>query len=258
MVPTMGALHRGHLSLVHASVEENDITVVTIFVNPIQFNNPEDLLNYPKTLDKDLQLLSQTDDVVAFVPSTEEIYPVKPFLKFHFGHLEYDMEGEFRSGHFNGVAMVVAKLLNIVNPDKAYFGQKDLQQFAVIRQLVDDLSFPVELKCMPIIRESDGLALSSRNRRLSPAERQVAPIFHQALKLSSVLIAEDAEIRVIDQKVQDLFESSEAQLEYFKIVDPISMEPVESISEKTKVALCIAGYVGEIRLIDNLIVENEH
>ncbi len=257
LVPTMGALHDGHLSLVKKSIQDNHITVTSIFVNPVQFNNPDDLIRYPGTLEEDLTLLGEVGDHVVFYPEQQEMYADKPVVSMDFGELERRMEGEFRPGHFNGVGIVVAKLLGIAKPHKAYFGQKDLQQFAVIQQLVKDLSYDVELKCMPIIREPDGLALSSRNRRLSPAERKKAPIFYEALKMAEKLYLQGNSIDFIGTEVRNLFDSGEVILEYFEIVDACSLEKIEDTTKKN-VAMCIAGYVGEIRLIDNVIIGNEY
>ncbi|MTI37996.1 pantoate--beta-alanine ligase, partial [Fulvivirga lutimaris] len=167
LVPTMGALHDGHAALLKASLAENDVTVCSIFVNPTQFNNDEDLKNYPRTYEEDIEFLKSFECDIVFNPSAEEMYPKSPSLKFNFADLEQSMEGSYRPGHFNGVAIVVSKLFNIVNPDRAYFGQKDLQQYRIISQLVEDLSYNIELRQIPIKRDENGLALSSRNKRLS-------------------------------------------------------------------------------------------
>lgn len=254
LVPTMGALHEGHLALIRQSVEENELTVCSIFVNPIQFNNAEDLEKYPRVMDADIALLKTFPGLVVFAPSSPEMYPQKPLIHFDFGALGQVMEGKFRTGHFNGVAIVVSKLFHMVQPNRAYFGQKDLQQCMVIRRLIEDLSFPIELKICDTIREPDGLALSSRNRRLNPSERQAAPAIYQALSLARDHILSDPQNRAA------FFEESEAilkkanfQVEYFQLVDLHSLEEVQVPEAKQTLALCIAGYLGSVRLLDNLI-----
>ncbi|MEM6359808.1 MAG: pantoate--beta-alanine ligase [Bacteroidota bacterium] len=254
LVPTMGALHEGHSSLVKASLSENDITVTSIFINPVQFDNVEDFKRYPQTLESDLIELQKLGNTVVFIPSQQEMYPEKTILRLEFGSLQQEMEGKFREGHFNGVGIVVGKLFNIIKPDKAYFGQKDLQQYAVINQLVKDFSFDVKLRCMPILREDDGLAFSSRNQRLDAKGRTEAIILYKSLELAKDLIVEKVSIEEIIVKVQNLFGQSTVDLEYFEIVDPVSLMPIQSYNTQTNIALCIAGRVGKIRLIDNMII----
>ncbi len=258
LVPTMGALHEGHLSLVKGSVDDNDITVTSIFVNPVQFNNPGDLAHYPRTLDEDLAMLQRYKGQVVFHPSANEVYKQEPMITLGFGPLGKILEGQFRPGHFHGVGMVVAKLFNIVKPHRAYFGQKDLQQFAVIRRLVEDFSFDVELKCMPIIREPDGLALSSRNKRLDPDERQKAAKLYEALGIAHDLYRRRVSPDQVKKEVEGFFSMSDVTLEYFEIVNASSLNPLQSTFANEPVALCIAAYVGEVRLIDNLIIGNEY
>ncbi len=258
LVPTMGALHEGHLSLVKGSVDDNDITVTSIFVNPVQFNNPGDLALYPRTLDEDLAMLQRYKGQVVFHPSANEVYKQEPMITLGFGPLGKTLEGQFRPGHFHGVGMVVAKLFNIVKPHRAYFGQKDLQQFAVIRRLVEDFSFDVELKCMPIIREPDGLALSSRNKRLDPDERQKAAKLYEALGIAHDLYRRRVSPDQVKKEVEGFFSMSDVTLEYFEIVNASSLNPLQSTFANEPVALCIAAYVGEVRLIDNLIIGNEY
>ena len=258
LVPTMGALHEGHLSLVKGSVNDNDITVTSIFVNPVQFNNPGDLAHYPRTLDEDLAMLQRYKGQVVFHPSANEVYKQEPMITLGFGPLGKILEGQFRPGHFHGVGMVVAKLFNIVKPHRAYFGQKDLQQFAVIRRLVEDFSFDVELKCMPIIREPDGLALSSRNKRLDPDERQKAAKLYEALGIAHDLYRRRVSPDQVKKEVEGFFSMSDVTLEYFEIVNASSLNPLQSTFANEPVALCIAAYVGEVRLIDNLIIGNEY
>ncbi|MCG8391390.1 MAG: pantoate--beta-alanine ligase [Cytophagales bacterium] len=254
LVPTMGALHEGHLSLVKGSVDDNDITVTSIFVNPVQFNNPGDLAHYPRTLEEDLAMLQRYKGQVVFHPSANEVYKQEPMITLGFGPLGKILEGQFRPGHFHGVGMVVAKLFNIVKPHRAYFGQKDLQQFAVIRRLVEDFSFDVELKCMPIIREPDGLALSSRNKRLDPDERQKAAKLYEALGIAHDLYRRRVSPDQVKKEVEGFFSKSDVALEYFEIVNASSLNPLQSTFANEPVALCIAAYVGEVRLIDNLII----
>ena len=254
----MGALHEGHLSLVKGSVDDNDITVTSIFVNPVQFNNPGDLAHYPRTLDEDLAMLQRYKGQVVFHPSANEVYKQEPMITLGFGPLGKTLEGQFRPGHFHGVGMVVAKLFNIVKPHRAYFGQKDLQQFAVIRRLVEDFSFDVELKCMPIIREPDGLALSSRNKRLDPDERQKAAKLYEALGIAHDLYRRRVSPDQVKKEVEGFFSMSDVTLEYFEIVNASSLNPLQSTFANEPVALCIAAYVGEVRLIDNLIIGNEY
>ncbi len=257
LVPTMGALHQGHLSLLGACKRDNDISVCSIFVNPTQFNNPEDLKLYPRHWDKDLSILEQEGCDAVFLPGEEEMYRENPRMSLHFGMLEEVMEGKFRPGHFNGVGLVVSKLFHILSPDKAYFGQKDLQQFAIIRQLVTDMSFQIELICEPIVREADGLAMSSRNMRLNPEERQTATALYASLKRgASALLAGDDPGKIKIDNMQWL-EKQGVVPEYFEIVDSETLKPVMNHFEKKLVALCVAGNVGPVRLIDNILIEKE-
>ena len=255
LVPTMGALHEGHLSLVRRSNAENDFTVATLYVNPTQFNNPDDLARYPRTLDADRQLLESAGCAVLFAPTDAEMYPAPATLRFSFGDLETVMEGQFRPGHFNGVATVVSKLFHHAEPAVAYFGQKDLQQFAVIRRLVQDLAFPLRLVRCPIVREPDGLAMSSRNRRLEPEARKVAAVLSYALREAAEALQQTKSPEVAKGLIGQIFYPIEGVfLEYFEVVDAASLQPVTTPDGHAEVALCIAAYVGEVRLIDNLIV----
>lgn len=253
LVPTMGALHQGHLSLISASRQMNNITVCSVFVNPTQFNNAHDLAVYPRTLEADCQLLENAGCEVVFAPSVEEMYPQLPHLKFDFGSLETVMEGKFRPGHFNGVGIVVSKLFHIVQPDNAYFGQKDLQQCAVINRLVKDLSFSLDLHICPTQREKDGLAMSSRNRNLSTQERALAPQLYKALKSASEKLRTEPSAKVKNWVEQYLKTTEGIDLEYFEISDFETLEPSEELIEG-KTALCIAAFLGKTRLIDNLII----
>lgn len=256
-VPTMGALHEGHLSLIRTCNKENDITICSIFVNPTQFNNSEDLKKYPRELDRDCDLLESNGCNYVFVPREGEIYSkANPVIQFGFGYLDEVMEGKYRPGHFNGVATIVLKLFNIVDPDKAYFGQKDLQQFVVIKSLVDELDFNLQLRCMPIVREKDGLAMSSRNMRLKDESRKVAQIFSASLHRAKALLLHGDSIRSVKEKLQQEFDREQgANLEYFEIVNAQDLRPLGKADDKINIALCIAGYVGGVRLIDNVIIE---
>ena len=263
-IPTMGALHEGHLALVQCAKNEVEIAVCSIYVNPTQFNNPTDLEKYPRTLENDIKLLETVFCDVLFVPENAEMYPEKNILKFDFGTLETVMEGRFRPGHFNGMATVVCKLFNIVQPNKAYFGQKDLQQYMVVRQFIADLSFPIELVCYPIVREKGGLAMSSRNKRLTPTQREIAPKLYEALLIAQNLLQnkdknQQKTISEIKEEVLVFLKNIEGiKVEYFEIVEKntlISLENLDNISQKTRIALCIAAFLGEVRLIDNLLLE---
>jgi pantoate--beta-alanine ligase len=251
----MGALHQGHLELVKIAKQYSDVVVVSIFVNPTQFNNQQDFEKYPKTLDKDLDLLNKSGVDYLFLPDTMEIYPSKPMLSIDFGHLDKILEGAFRPGHFNGVGIVVSKLLNIVKPHEAFFGQKDLQQVAVIKRLVLDLSFDVKINVVSTIREEDGVALSSRNLRLSQDSRQSARIISKALFFAKTELLAGRSWLSIRQKINQMFESeSLAKLEYFELVTSDTFFVLEDIREDKNVSICAAAYFGEVRLIDNVSV----
>lgn len=253
-VPTMGALHEGHIRLIEKAKQENDIVVSSIFVNPIQFNNPDDLSRYPRTLEEDCQKLEAAGCDVVFAPSADEMYPEPPTLRLNFGELETIMEGAFRPGHFNGVGLVVGKLFNIVQPNRAYFGQKDLQQVAVVRRLIRDLSFPVELVRCPTIREADGLAMSSRNRNLTPDQRIEAVTLFKALTLAQNLLTEGQSTAQTKEAVIDVFSSNpNFRLEYIDVVNADTMQPVEEVLAPGQTAICLAAHLGQVRLIDNLV-----
>ena len=255
-VPTMGALHAGHLALVRRCKQENDLAVCSIYVNPAQFNSGEDLANYPRTLEADRQLLQGAGCDVLFAPTDAQMYPQPAHLKMDFGSLETVLEGRFRPGHFNGVGIVVAKLFHIVQPGAAYFGQKDLQQCLVVRQLIRDLSFPIEMKIHPTVREADGLAMSSRNRRLASAQRAAAPLLYQALLGAREILANGGTVESARETVRiQLLQSSEIRLEYFEVADSQSLAEITSATVPPPYALCIAAHLGSVRLIDNLLVE---
>jgi pantoate--beta-alanine ligase len=253
-VPTMGALHAGHASLIETSRKANDLTVCSIFVNPIQFNNIEDLAKYPRTLDTDCALLEPAGCDVVFAPTAEEMYPEKALLKFDFGDLERVMEGAFRPGHFNGVGIVVSKLFNIVQPDRTYFGQKDLQQVAVVRRMMIDLGFQIELHPCPTLREADGLAMSSRNRNLLPENRPVASLIFKTLTQAQEKILVGETIETVKTFVSQAFAAEpKFNLEYFEISNTYTLQPVESKQPEGQNALCIAAFLGKVRLIDNFV-----
>ncbi len=253
-VPTMGALHVGHLKLLKASIQANDITVCSIFVNPIQFNSPVDLEKYPRVLDEDSQLLQSIACDILFAPSVEEMYPFgMPELTINFGYLNTILEGQFRNGHFSGVGIVVSKLFNIIQPDNAYFGQKDFQQCLVVKQMIREFSFPINIKIIETEREADSLAISSRNKRLTIVERQIAPIIYQTLQWAAgqLFILILSEIKI---KVAQTINNAGLKLEYVDLVDSNSGKLADAIHPNQQYAICIAAILGEVRLIDNLIV----
>lgn len=256
-VPTMGALHEGHLQLVRTAAAENDVVVVSIFVNPTQFNNADDFKLYPRTLENDAQLLQGTGADVIFAPSVEQMYPRPSVLRFDFGPLERVMEGAKRPGHFNGVGIVVSKLFHLARPHRAYFGQKDWQQVAVVNQLVADLSFDLEIVSCPTIREDDGLAMSSRNRRLSPEARAVAPRLHEALQQAAVSLHDGASPGDAQRQAADwLRQFPEFELEYLEVADARTLEPAWSGPAPDRpLVICLAAWLGGVRLIDNVLVE---
>ena len=254
LVPTMGALHKGHLSLIEASKAQNDLTVCSIFVNPTQFNNAHDLSIYPRTLEADCEMLESVNCEVVFAPNAHDIYPTLPNLKFDFGDLERVMEGKFRPGHFNGVGIVVSKLFNIIQPDHAYFGQKDLQQCAIINRLVKDLSHNLKLHICPTQRETDGLAMSSRNRNLTPEQRQTAPEIYKALQKAVELLKGKNSSQSVKGFITSQLDNTQGiEVEYFEISDFETLQPINELSEG-KTALCIAAFMGKTRLIDNVII----
>lgn len=252
LVPTMGALHAGHASLVKRSVTENDATVVSVFVNPTQFNDKNDLAKYPRTLEADCRLLEQCGVTVVFAPSVEEIYPEPDMRHFSFPPLDTVMEGAYRPGHFNGVCQIVSKLFDLVKPDRAYFGEKDFQQLAIIREMVRQLKFPLQIVGCPIVREADGLALSSRNTRLSAEQRQ------QALKISQTLFASvdyaaTHTVAQTQQFVEDAIAAAPGlRLEYFELVDGNTLQKITDWADTDYAVGCITVFCGEVRLIDNI------
>lgn len=255
LVPTMGALHEGHLSLIRASKADNDLTIATIYVNPTQFNNSKDLENYPKSLEGDITLLQGEKCDVLFQPSDEEMYGMTRHLKFEFGHLDNTLEGKFRPGHFSGVALVVSKLFNIVNPDRAYFGQKDYQQFKIIEQLNNELKFFVDLRSVPIAREPSGLALSSRNQRLSTEGKRDALLLVESLDFIRTEINKGEEFRKLKTRIKSLFKKRDnMNLEYLELADKHTLKLIDQPNNPQDAILLIAAFVDDVRLIDNMMV----
>lgn len=251
-VPTMGALHDGHLQLVKRCVKENDFVVVSVFVNPTQFNDKNDLINYPRTLDRDVMLLEDAGCDVVFAPEVDEMYPEEDHRKFDFGLLDKVMEGKYRPGHFNGVAQIVSKLFYAVTPDRAYFGEKDFQQLAIIRRMVKQMGMPVKIVGCPIVREADGMALSSRNVRLSPQQRKNAVKISETLFKSRTFVSERSIGETIDYVIESLNRIPEMRVEYFEIVDGDTLQPITSWNDTEYVVGCITVFCGEVRLIDNV------
>lgn len=251
-VPTMGALHDGHISLVKRSVEENDVTVVSVFVNPTQFNDKADLERYPRTEEADKKLLEAAGCDIVFMPQVEEMYPEEDTRVFNFGSIGTVMEGKYRPGHFNGVAQIVSKLFYAVEPTRSYFGEKDFQQVAIIRDMVKQLNIPVEIIACPIIREESGLARSSRNELLTAEERKKAALISQVLS-KSVNFAKEMSVEEVKNWVNDQFKSDDTfKMDYYDIVDGNSLQSVSSWDESDYIVGCIAIYCGKIRLIDNI------
>lgn len=252
-VPTMGALHEGHLALVRRSKEENDVTVVSIFVNPLQFNNEDDLVKYPRVLEEDLKLLKAQKVDVVFTPDEGDFYPNKPIITINFGLLSKSLEGEFREGHFEGVGVVVCKLLHLVSPSRAYFGLKDLQQFVLIRRMCLDLNFACEVVGVETIRELSGLALSSRNKLLSPVGKSDALVIYNGLRNIEVGIRQGQSLDNLLAQAQEIFAKKEGfELEYIEAIDPNDFSIVSNYEDLDELAVCVAGYVEGVRLIDNL------
>lgn len=255
-VPTMGALHRGHLSLVQQAAEQTDVVVVSIFVNPTQFNNPDDLKRYPRTLEQDAALLSSTSCAAIFAPSVSEIYPEHDTRVFDFGLLAEVMEGKFRPGHFNGVAQVVSRLFDLVKPQKAFFGLKDYQQLAIVRKMTSDLNLGINIVACPIVRESDGLAMSSRNALLTPELRKKSPAIAQTL-FETLSFVPEKSVEETRQYVVDTIQRADGlQVEYFELVNGETLQPIARWSDAQEVVGCIAVFAGEIRLIDNVTYKN--
>lgn len=255
LVPTMGALHAGHKSLVDRARAENDVVVVSVFVNPTQFNNPEDLRTYPRTEEADSALLEGCGVDYVFMPAVEEVYPQADTRQFDLGPVAEVMEGAMRPGHFNGVCQIVSKLFEMTRPTRAYFGEKDFQQIAVIRRMVQLEGFDLEIVPCPIVRESDGLALSSRNVRLRPADRAAAPAIHRILAGSLALARDGKTPAQVEKAVLDAINGVEGlRAEYYSIVDALTMQPIGSWSDcgADGAVGCATVYAGDVRLIDNI------
>lgn len=252
LVPTMGALHEGHLSLINRARKENDFVVVSVFVNPTQFNNPDDLKTYPRTEEADCQKLSAAGVDVAFIPTAEEIYPEPDTRVFDLGEVAAVMEGAMRPGHFNGVAQIVSKLFAWTAPTRAYFGEKDFQQIAVIRRMAALEGFGFDIVACPIKREADGLAMSSRNVRLSEHQRKVAPNIHRVLSESTGYASGHSLEETRKMVVDAINAYPEMEVEYFEIVDPLTMQPLKQWPAEGECVGCITVYLGDVRLIDNI------
>lgn len=252
-VPTMGALHNGHIELIRTSTKENDITICSIFVNPTQFNNPKDLENYPHDTHNDIEKLIKAKCDALFIPSVDLMYEKESILNFHFGYLEEIMEGKCRPGHFKGVGLIIAKLFNLTEPNKAYFGIKDLQQLTIIRKLTNELFFDIEIVPVNTVRESDGLAMSSRNRLLSAEERKSSINLYHALLTAKKKLNEGESVESVQNHIVNYFKSERnIELEYFEIVNTTDLRKISEIDKKNEVSLCIAGQLGKVRLIDNI------
>lgn len=256
LVPTMGALHEGHISLVKESIDQNDITVVSVFVNPTQFNNQEDLIKYPRTLEADVKLLGNAGVDIVFAPSVEEVYPEPDTRIFDFGLLDKVMEGKHRPGHFNGVGQVVSRLFDLVKPNNAYFGEKDFQQLAIIRELVNQNGYPITIVGMPIIREESGLAKSSRNQRLSESQKQDAVAISKTLFKS----VDNVNLKSVSSTIKDVVDTinkvPSLEVEYFEIVDGLTLQKITSWEDTNYAVGCITVFCGDVRLIDNVTYFN--
>ncbi|WP_321347324.1 pantoate--beta-alanine ligase [uncultured Draconibacterium sp.] len=252
-VPTMGALHQGHISLVKQAVSENPVVVVSIFVNPTQFNDPNDLERYPRTLENDMKLLEPTGCSIVFAPNAKEVYPEPDKRKFNFGKLEEVMEGKHRPEHFNGVAQVVSRLFDMVKPTKSYFGLKDFQQLAIIKNMVKQLQLPVEIVPCAIIREESGLAMSSRNELLTEEQRKNAAVISETLFKAKELKEQKSAQEITDWVTETINKNPFLDVEYFEIVDDEQLQPVKNWDEDSTKVGCIAVFCGKIRLIDNIV-----
>lgn len=259
LVPTMGALHAGHKSLIDRARRENDVVFVSVFVNPTQFNNPEDLRTYPRTEAADCRLLENADVDYAFIPTAGEIYPEPDNRVFDLGQVASVMEGAMRPGHFNGVAQIVSRLFQWTDPTRAYFGEKDFQQIAVIRRMAQIEHFDnLDIVACPIVREPDGLALSSRNVRIKPEHRAIAPLIHDTLCKSLDLASKGFSVSDTTKFVIDAINKADClEVEYYQIVDPFTMQPITEWSDATDPVGCITVYCGDVRLIDNITYHSE-
>ena len=253
-VPTMGALHLGHLSLIRQSKCKTDVTICSIFVNPTQFNDSNDFEKYPIKTQEDIKLLQTESCDIVFIPSTAEIYPQKDEQIYDLGGIDRLLEGKFRPGHFNGVASVVKRLFEIVSPDKAFFGEKDFQQLLIIKELTKNYFIPVEIIGCPIMREADGLAMSSRNMRLSDANRKVASNINKILLLIKDSYPKKTLAQAMNEGLNKILEFPEFKLDYIEIVDRRTLGAVTNWSDSNELIVCIAIFIGEVRLIDNMFI----
>lgn len=254
LVPTMGALHQGHISLVKTAFKYTDTVIVSIFVNPVQFNNPDDLKRYPRTVEADCRMLEDANTTIVFIPSVEDIYPEPDNREFDLGRLDSVGEGPRRPGHFNGVAKVVTRLFDLTKPTYAFFGEKDFQQLAIIKYFTQKLGYPFEIIPCPIFREEDGLAMSSRNRLLNPEQRKAAPAIYKALS-NAAMLAEQRELtpqELIDITIKEINKTPQLNTEYVEIVNSLTLQPVTSWDEAEEIQMWAAVFAGEIRLIDNI------
>ncbi|MEO9869933.1 pantoate--beta-alanine ligase [Ekhidna sp.] len=252
-VPTMGALHEGHLALVKRSIEENDRTIVSIFVNPLQFNSAKDLAKYPRVLEEDVRLLEGKGVDLVFAPSEKDLYPSKQIVTIDFGDLSEILEGKYRPDHFDGVGVIVSKLLHLTLPSKAYFGLKDLQQFILIRRMCKDLSFACQIVGVDTVRETTGLAMSSRNRQLSDQGLKNATVIYEGLSKMGSGIDSRKDLNELLEATKKMYEEAEGfDLEYLEAIDPSDLSTVSTYRSLNELAICVAGYVEGIRLIDNL------
>lgn len=254
-VPTMGALHQGHLSLVNTALTSNQVVVVSIFVNPTQFNNQSDLANYPRTLDTDLKLLEtlNNSNIIVYAPEVSDVYQGEVTSQtFNFGGLEHEMEGKFREGHFNGVATIVKNLFEIIKPHNAYFGEKDFQQLQIVRKLVEILGFDINIIGCPILREDDGLAMSSRNGRLTQEYRNAAPFIYKILKTAKVKFGTKSANEVTEWVKKEFASHKLLTLEYFTIANQTTLKPIKRKNKQIKARAFIAVFAGDVRLIDNI------
>ena len=255
--PTMGALHRGHVSLVERSRAECGVTVVSIFVNPTQFNDPKDLDKYPRTPERDIELLAEAHCDVLFMPSADEIYPkdAPTATKFNFGKLDRLLEGSFRPGHFDGVAQVMHRLLDIVQPDRLFMGQKDFQQFAIVARMIELAKLKTYIIMCPIIRHDDGLAMSSRNVRLAAEGRTVAPLIYRTLIEAADMVGEYSPAEIQRTSLTKLNAEPHLKVEYFEIVDGRTLMPIRLFEDTDFAVVLVAVWVGDVRLIDNMILK---
>ncbi|MBA2745000.1 MAG: pantoate--beta-alanine ligase [Flavisolibacter sp.] len=254
LVPTMGALHNGHLSLLDESLKNNTFTVISIFVNPTQFNNPDDLAKYPRTLESDVKKITALNSsIIVFAPNVDDIYSGDTVPEnFNFDGLENQMEGKFREGHFNGVATIVKRLFEIVKPNRAYFGEKDFQQLQIVKKLVSKYKLPVNIVACPIFREHSGLAMSSRNERLTPAQKQNATVIYHTLQSAKAKFGNESASKIITDVNEFFSKRSDLKLEYFEIADEDTLQPIKRKNKNKKYRAFIAVFVDKIRLIDTI------